>query len=576
MSVDASATTVSTTSAEDATSRTRTHRALQAAVFLAPAALILVLGWQRRWMDEDAFINLRIVDQLFAGHGPVFNAGERIEAYTSPLWLGVLALARGTLGQLMAIEWATVVTCLAMSVAAFALGAYAGRRLHADDELTVPVGLLAVAVIPVVWDFSTSGLEVGMTWLWLAGVWALLLYAADASEPIVRGRRVAALVLLGLGPLVRPDLGLISVCVIAAWILITRDRWRAAIFDVAVAIAAPVVYQVFRMGYFASVVPSTALAKDAGGFHFSQGLDYAQDLVSTYWLWIPLACVAVVVGRNLWRSTRPFAIASGALVLGAGLHALYFVLIGGDYMHGRLLLPALFALALPASLGIKRGNLFGYGLVGIIGVWGVVCATSLRFDQPAGARFTVVPISDRRELNGAQVLAFSKHSPNFIAGDQVAALYADGVRGYIPLLKFKPVPGKDPDRLAVAMGSIGNQAYTAGEQVFVVDLAGLAEPLAAHTAIVPGRAAGHRKNVDLAWYDARFAAHPTGKKALAAKRALACAPIADLLRAVDAPITPGRFFSNIVHSVSYTRLHIPADPEQAERELCPGSRASRR
>ena len=266
----------------------------------------------------------------------------------------------------------------------------------------------------------------------------------------------------------------------------------------------------------------------------------------------------------------------GALVLGAGLHAGYFVLIGGDYMHGRLLLPALFALALPASLGIKRGNLLGYGLLGVLGVWAVVCATSLRFDQPKGARFTVVPISDRRELNGAQVLAYSRHTPGFIAGDQVAALYADGVRGYIPLLKFRPVPGKDPNRLVVALGSIGNQAYTAGEKVFVVDLAGLAEPLAAHTAIVPGRAAGHRKNIDLAWYDARFAAHPTGRKARAAQRALTCGPVSDLLHAVDDPLTPGRFFDNFVHSVSFTRLHIPSDPEQAERELCTRASTGRR
>ena len=392
----------------------------------------------------------------------------------------------------------------------------------------------------------------------------------------MRGRRVTALVVLGLGPLVRPDLGLISLCVIAAWILITRDRGRAALYDVGVAIAAPVVYQVFRMGYFASVVPSTALAKDAGGFHIDQGLSYVQDMLSTYWLWIPLVCFAVIIGRNVLRRPRPFAIASGAMVLGGWLHAGYFVLIGGDYMHGRLLLPALFAIALPASLGIRRGNLLGYGVLGVIGVWAVVCATTLRFEQPPGARFTVVPISDRRQLNGAPILAHTKHSPNFIAGDQIAALYADGARGYIPLLRFTPVPGKDPKRLAVALGSIGMNGYVAGKDVFIVDLAGLAEPLAAHTSTVPGRAAGHRKNVDLAWYDARFAAHPTGAKARAAKRALACGPVSDMLRAIDDPLTPGRFFSNIVHSFSFTRLHIPADPETAEREFCAGSRRNGR
>ena len=38
------------------------------------------------------------------------------------------------------------------------------------------------------------------------------------------------------------------------------------------AVVLPVAYQVFRMGYFASVVPNTALAKDAGEVRPGQGL----------------------------------------------------------------------------------------------------------------------------------------------------------------------------------------------------------------------------------------------------------------------------------------------------------------
>ena len=32
--------------------------------------MIAIGGWSHRWMDEDTFINFRIVDQIFAGHGP--------------------------------------------------------------------------------------------------------------------------------------------------------------------------------------------------------------------------------------------------------------------------------------------------------------------------------------------------------------------------------------------------------------------------------------------------------------------------------------------------------------------------
>ena len=45
-----------------------------------------IWGWMRRWMSDDGLIVLRTVRNLLAGHGPVFNAGERVEANTSTLW----------------------------------------------------------------------------------------------------------------------------------------------------------------------------------------------------------------------------------------------------------------------------------------------------------------------------------------------------------------------------------------------------------------------------------------------------------------------------------------------------------
>src|SRR3954468_2991276 len=183
MTVDAPATVVAPAARTRPERSDLTRRILQAAVIVAPTGIILVMGWRRRWLNEDAFSNLRIVDQVFAGHGPVFNAGERVETYTSPLWLGVLVGARATLGQLMKVEWATVVVSLASAVGAFVVGGLAARRLHDREEWAIPLGLFVLAAIPVVWDFATSGLEVGFTWLWLASCWWLLVRAAKRTEP---------------------------------------------------------------------------------------------------------------------------------------------------------------------------------------------------------------------------------------------------------------------------------------------------------------------------------------------------------------------------------------------------------
>src|SRR4051794_40292183 len=72
-------------------------RLLQLALLLAPIVFLLLMGWVRRWVEEDAFLNFRVVDQIRAGHGPVFNVGERVEIFTSTLWLAMLTVARTVL-----------------------------------------------------------------------------------------------------------------------------------------------------------------------------------------------------------------------------------------------------------------------------------------------------------------------------------------------------------------------------------------------------------------------------------------------------------------------------------------------
>ena len=120
----------------------------------------------------------------------------------------------------------------------------------------------------------------------------------------------------------------------------------------------------------------------------------------------------------------------------------------------------------------------------------------------------------------------------------------------------------------LTLGSIGVPAYHAGRNVWVIDIGGLAEPLAARTEPTPGRQAGHRKQVDHAWYDARFGGPSTDPKVVAARHALTCNPGARLLESVDGDLTPGRFLSNIWHSVGNTFMKVPSDPVVAEREWC--------
>ncbi len=538
-------------------------------VVLLPAVMIAIGGWVHRWTDEDAFINFRVVDQIFAGHGPVFNAGERVEVTTSTVWVAALTAGRAALGWAVGMEWLSVGLGLAAAILAFWIAASTSRRCFTPNARIVPVGLIAVAAVPVMWDFATSGLEMGLVWLWIACCWLALTRVAVDAIPSTRARRVS-LIAIGLGPLVRPDLAVMSVAFLAAWILLASPRRVTR--DLVTALALPVAYQVFRMGYYANIVPNTALAKDSGGLHVGQGWRYLKDLVGTYSLWIPMAAVVVVIAlRLIERHDRRTVIATGALVLGATLHAGYIVGSGGDYMHGRLLLPSLFAVAVPATVeltstrGIRR--VLTAGAVGIVAVWSVVVIAGVRYTADRPTVFGVADISDWRILLGKQIYHHT-HKSLTVSDYQLRAYYAAGRRGYMRVLDFKPRPGRDPHKLVVTLGSIGVPAWVAGHNVFVVDVGGLAEPLAARSAPVAGRAAGHRKVISPKWYDARFGVGGRDPRTVAARHALRCGAIKDLLASVDEPITPSRFLSNLWEAVPNTFIHIPSDPRVAERKYC--------
>ena len=67
------------------------------ALILAQLAVRIAVVWP--YTLDDTYIFLRYADNIAAGHGPVFNPGERAEGYTSPLWL-----LWCTLGQVLRLD----------------------------------------------------------------------------------------------------------------------------------------------------------------------------------------------------------------------------------------------------------------------------------------------------------------------------------------------------------------------------------------------------------------------------------------------------------------------------------------
>jgi arabinofuranosyltransferase len=133
------------------------------------AAVLVVVGlfgwgaWQRRWIGDDGLIVLRTVRNLIAGNGPVFNAGERVEANTSTLWTYLMYFGGWVVGPVR-LEYVALALSLVLSVLGVVLLMLGAARLYAPSlqgrrGILLPAGALVYIAVPPARDFATSGLE---------------------------------------------------------------------------------------------------------------------------------------------------------------------------------------------------------------------------------------------------------------------------------------------------------------------------------------------------------------------------------------------------------------------------------
>jgi len=568
-----------------------------------PVILLLAMGYARRWVAEDAFINFRVVQHLLAGHGPVFNSGERVEAFTSPAWLGILTAWAALRGPLEIGSLALGLLLSGIGLALAQAGAWRlaqrlfsstpdGGNKAGDGRIALPLGALTFAAIPVVWDFTTSGLESGLTMTWLGGVFWLL---ARARPMTARGARLAALA-ISCGPLVRPDLLLFSLGFAAALAAIVRSasadrptarRWLEL---VVIAAALPVGYQVFRMGYFAALVPTTALAKEASAAYWTQGWQYTLDFVEPYALWLPLAVATAWSAGLLWSARGKTgghgdAALVAAPMLCALLHALYVTRVGGDFMHGRLLLPSLLGFLLPVAtvlIPTRAARLWRVALLAAVGGWVVACAIWLRVPYADHSMPGLWGIADER---GFYTHHMHMSNPIYLA-DYLRHPYVKQLISrqltYQRVVAFdRPdevlvvagaaAPSVSPSaRMVLGLSNVGILGYAVGPQVHVVDRLGLGDPVAARLALTERGRPGHEKMLSDAWIVARFGAPEIARSGAArdAAQALGCGDLARLLQAVTAPLTPSRFFANIREAWTFHRVRIPGEPAAARLRFC--------
>jgi arabinofuranosyltransferase len=566
--------------APPAPARAASASGLELAFRAAPVVFILVLGWTHRWLEEDAFLNFRIVDQIRAGHGPVFNVGERVEVATSPLWLAMLTVAR-TVVPFVRLEHVALVGGLALTgLGIWWVQAGAARVWRtAGDLLMVPFGVVALVALPPSWDWATSGLENGLSVAWLGAVMLVLGTVAPggvAARAFATRRLVGLGVVLSLGPLVRPDLAIMTVVAAIAVVVVCAPRGARLAGFLAACLALPALIQVLRMGYYGSLVANTALAKDSSGSYWDQGWNYLADLLAPYWLWIPLVAVVGVAVVLLARADLSTRVVVLALPLAALLHTLFIVKSGGDYLHARLLMPSVFALLAPlAVVPWQRRLAIGFGA---IGVWAVIALAFLRPSLHQG----FVPLTERDVVAGRHLMESLTRpgrqpilAEDFIFTDGPVAkrLQERGERALVVNTEEQPILGATPERTTLVSLASGISGYRAGPEVIVHEYNSLGDVVGSHMPPNEGSGPGHRKRKGYPWVIAMttrpgITAGFDTERVEAARAALRCGALRDLVEATEAPLTVDRFWSNLTGAIGRTRLEVPRNEAAAERTFC--------
>ena len=447
----------SRTSELDAAPAFQHHSRIAQAFLIASFTYVFLAN---AWLGDDAYITFRVVWNLLHGFGAVFNTGERVQAYTHPLWMLVMSAAHAVTREFF-------FTALAVSYG-FALTAVMIVGRSARSAAGMAIVFLWVISSKAFVDYTSSGLEYPLSYLLLALFYVRFCRISDAPLTSAELRRFG--LLAGLAFVNRIDSVALYVAPLA-WLALRALRRRdERILPLIVGFAVPAgAWLIFATIYYGFPLPNTYYAKVATGIPPSllhrQGLAYllnsfAHDPIT-------LASVGVLAGVAL-RGSTPIRLSA----ISALLYVTYTVSVGGDFMSGRFFaMPFLVAvIALTTILGARDYYVAAAALVAY------------------NVLMPIVPI----KTTGSYDAAWAWRSQNGIKDERGHYHRLTNVFFYSP---FRTLPDhtwmreglsfrNGPEKVTV-QGSIGFYGLMAGPNKVLVDRNALSDPLLARLPVSP-------------------------------------------------------------------------------------------
>lgn len=426
-----------------------------ALLFFATCAIIIA----EAWVSDDAYISLRTVENFVRGHGLVWNAGERVQAFTNPLWVLVLSAFCFFTDE---YYLTTIVVSAVLSIAAvwFLL------RLSPSTWTSKAAALLGLGLSVAFVSYTTSGLENPLTFF-LMSLFLLAFWKQSSPE-----KRLLLMGVFGSLSMVNrlDNVFLFGIPMLCAFL--KEPRWRAR--RLLLAGSTPIVaWTAFALIYYGSILPNSAIAKLYTGVsraeYLRQGMLYFGDAL----LYEPLTLIGIFwgVGAAFARRGRDFA----PLGIGIVLNLLYVVWVGGDFMRGRFLVATFFM-----SIAILLRTEF-------------LLPSRLRPWAPIVVLLLSIPTLDRAFLVGDEREPLLRQRAKTGIGDERAFYPESRLRrslrnqvGY-DMTSTRRFRAADPARVRL-VSTAGRSGFMSGPAVYVIDSYALTNPLMSRIAVRDDRA----------------------------------------------------------------------------------------
>jgi arabinofuranosyltransferase len=408
------------------------------------------------WVVDDAFITFRTIDNFIHGLGLVWNTGDRVQAYTHPLWLFVIAVA-------YFVTHEAYYTCIVFGLVCTVIAVILAKRISetaGTGHYSWLLGISLLSFSKAFIDYSTSGLENPLIYFLMA------MFFFFYFRPVQTSKTIFLLsVITALGTLTRMDAFLffaIPLCH-AMWTAYAAEGRK--VFGLFLKGFIPFfVWEAFSVFYYGFPFPNTAYAKLNTGIStlllIQQGMKYLVHSLRIDPVTLTMITAGLIIAF-IQRKPKPRMLALGVLC-----YLLYVISIGGDSMSGRFLAAPFFGMVLVMMYSITlTPRSSAWMIIPMLGLMLISPANPWRADAFYDRTRTAIDaVNDIDDTRGGYY--------------QSTGLFrASATQNHVGIARGQEL--KEQDVPVFVYSIIGYLGYYAGPRVYIVDIWALADPLLA-------------------------------------------------------------------------------------------------